>query len=380
VTVTLRELLHEGVEQGVFPAAQATVLHEGRVAFDGAAGTATEESIFDLASITKVVGTTYAFMSLWAEGRLSPDTPLAALLPQAAIARQVTLADLLYHRSGLPAFIPFFAHAVQTHPELLEAKAPPTLRQTVRQEVVARALATAPARPPREASVYSDVGFILLGEALAAASGLALDELIVRRVLHPLGSPVSFHRLSAGPSADARRCMATGQERPRAPAVDQEGAWGPLPSRPSSPGEVDDDNAWVMDGVAGHAGLFGSAHALAQLGQLALGDLAGAHRLAPARLWEQAVRKDPDTPGSDRALGWDTPSPQGSSAGSVLGNRPPGALGHLGYTGCSVWVDRARHVVVALCTNCTQSGRGNQPRIRTFRPRFHDAVMKALGF
>jgi CubicO group peptidase (beta-lactamase class C family) len=245
--------------------------------------------------------------------------------------------------------------------------------------VVRAALATPPARPRKDAAVYSDVGFILLGEALAKSAGTSLDALIEERVFNRLSLPISYRRLSKAPAATWGE-MPTGTTRPREPALGQVGLWEGVPTAPSPAGQVDDDNAWVMDGVAGHSGLFGSSQALAQFGQAVLDELVGAQRLAPQPLWERALARDAFTPKSERALGWDTVSDMGSSAGSVLGNQAPGAVGHLGFTGVSLWLDRARSVVVALCTNCTHNGRANQARIREFRPRFHDAVMRALGF
>jgi CubicO group peptidase (beta-lactamase class C family) len=151
--------------------------------------------------------------------------------------------------------------------------------------------------------------------------------------------------------------------------------------RPSPPGEVDDDNAWAMDGVAGHAGLFGTAGDVAAFGQAVLDDLAGAARLAAPALWTRATQRDAETPGSTRALGFDTRLPgdaAGASAAGRLGDRGAGAVGHLGFTGTSLWIDLERRVVVALCTNRTLAGRA-ETRIRPFRPRFHDAVVESLG-
>jgi len=131
----------------------------------------------------------------------------------------------------------------------------------------------------------------------------------------------------------------------------------------------------VMDGVSGHAGLFGTASEVARFGQRVLEELDGAGRLAPAALWERAVTP---APGSTRGLGFDTPSDESSSAGRLIGRTPPGAFGHLGYTGTSLWVDRARRLSVALLTNRTALGRENL-RIQEFRPAFHDAVLQMLG-
>jgi CubicO group peptidase (beta-lactamase class C family) len=144
-------------------------------------------------------------------------------------------------------------------------------------------------------------------------------------------------------------------------------------------GEVDDDNAFVMDGVAGHAGLFGTADDVAAFGQAVLEERAGAGRLAPAERWAVALRRDAATPGSTSGLGFYTrlpgDPPGESSAGRVVGAADPGAVGHTGFTGTSLWIDLARDLVVALCTNRVAGPRGRaDARIREFRPRFHDAA------
>jgi CubicO group peptidase (beta-lactamase class C family) len=218
------------------------------------------------------------------------------------------------------------------------------------------------------------------------AAGAPLDALVAERVTGPLGLGAGFRRLSAAAAATAGAGAAeiapTGTSRPREPAPGQEGLWTTAEPRPSAPGEVDDDNAWAMDGVAGHAGLFGTAADVAAFGQAVLDEAAGAGRIAPPRLWARALARDLETPGSTRALGFDTVLPGDppgvSSAGHRIGRAAPGAVGHLGFTGVSLWVDLARELVVALCTNRTARGRA-ETHIRAFRPRFHDAVTEALA-
>lgn len=383
MTARLQALLDEGAASGVFPCARATVLRDGRPVFDGGAGGAHPATAFDLASVSKVVCATAVFLSLWRDGVLAPETPVGRHLPGAAAAHAgVTVEDLLRHRAGLPAFVPFFAEVLGTEPRLREPGCPPDLRRAARETVVARALATPPAEPPRRRALYGDVGFIVLGELLARAAGRPLDTLFAERVTGPLGLGIAFRRLSSMPmSAGLAPAAPTGTTRPRPPAPGQEGLWPALAPTPSAPGEVDDDNAWVMDGVAGHAGLFGTAGDVAAFGQAVLDETAGAGRIAPADLWDRALTRDAETPGSTRALGFDTrrpgDDPAGASAGRRLGTREPGAVGHLGFTGVSLWIDRARGLVVALCTNRTAGGRGDT-RIRAFRPGFHDAVVEDL--
>lgn len=401
----LQPILDEGVATGAFPLAFAEVRQQGRVVFAGGAGGAKSSTLFDLASLTKVMSTTALVLSLWGDERtrLSPQTPVAHLLPEAALAKTgATVADLLFHRAGLPAFVPFFAPVMAHHPKLFDADCPPSLRAQVRAEVVEAALAQAPVQPLGAQAVYSDVGFIVLGELLSRATGHVepLDQLFERRIARPLGLSARYRRLSALASpvsagtvqlapalaelTSAPDLAPTGTLRPREPAPGQEGMWK-VTQHPSRVGEVDDDNAWAMDGVAGHAGLFGTAGDVAAFGQAVLEGFVSpsGNVLAPQMLWREALRRDALTPGSSRALGFDTPAEsqgRGPSAGTKLGAIPPGAVGHLGFTGTSLWIDLHRQLVVALCTNRTAGPQGRSHQaIREFRPRFHDAVVDALA-
>ncbi|XXF79787.1 serine hydrolase [Myxococcaceae bacterium GXIMD 01537] len=373
----LQTVLDEAVNLGIFPSAQAVVLHRGVQVFGGVTGGVRGDTRFDLASVTKILGPTPLFLRMWTEGKLGPDTPVARFFPGSPLAEAgATVADLLYHRSGLPPFIPFFAEALTAHPGLLEPSCPASLRLQAREDVVQAAARTPLAAPPRTRTAYSDVGFILLGEILARVGGAPLDELFTRHVAEPLGLRARYQRLSRGPWDGA--VAPTGPTRPREPAPGQEGMWGELPSRPSVPGEVDDDNAWVMDGVSGHAGLFGTAVDVARFGQAILEGCAGNPAIAPGPLWYRALATDPLLPGSTRSMGFDSPSEGFSSAGQFIGDTPPGAVGHLGFTGTSLWVDLRRLLVVALVTNRVAQGR-QELRIREFRPVFHDLVVEALG-
>ncbi len=376
----LQALLEDAVAQGVFPSAQAAVIHRGVTRFSGVAGPGTAQTLFDVSSVTKVLCTTTAFLSLWGEGKLGPASLLSRFFPDAAAAKAgATLEDLLTHRSGLPAFRPYFARVMPAVPELFDAACPASVWAEVRREVVEAVKKTSPLQPLRAGAVYSDVGFMLLGEVLAHVAGAPLDALFSARVAGPAGLTAHF-RPPSQRSPLVAPAAPTGTARPREPAPGQEKEWEPFPAHPSRPGEVDDDNAWVMDGVSGHAGLFTTAADLARYGQLVLEELEGAGRFAPAPLWQQAVRKDAATPGSSRALGFDTPvsTPQRPSSAGTLGQGPRGAVGHLGFTGVSLWMDLDRALVVALCTNRTALGRSNLG-IRDFRPRFHDGVLRALA-
>jgi CubicO group peptidase (beta-lactamase class C family) len=327
----LEELLQQGVRDRVFGEAAAVVRHNGEVVFaDGDV-----RARFDIASVTKVMATTALVCRLGVD----PSMRVGEVFPDAAVA-DATVADLLYHRSGLQAWDPFFA------------------RCRNRDELLREVLLT-----PRSVvgSVYSDLGLILLGELLRVRYGDELDVLFVKHVAGPLGLARSSYRRVSHPPLE--RTVPTGGTRPREPAPGQEGMWS-IPSGPSRDGDVDDDNAYVMDGVAGHAGLFASADDVARYGQAILD---GAVR-SPLG-WDA----DASTPGSTRAFGFDTPSAVGASCGRL----GPRAIGHLGFTGTSLWIDRDRDLVVALLTNRVIYGRANL-QIRAFRPAFHDAVLDVL--
>src|SRR5216684_1696552 len=192
-TSKLQDLLDSGVQRRIFPSAQAAVLHQGAPVFQGIAGDARPETLFDLASLTKVICTTAAFMALWNEQKVGPETDLSTFFPKTAVARaQLSLADLLYHRSGLPAFVPFFAPVMGAFPALFSPGCAEAIRAHARNQVVEAAKGTRASG--QRAALYSDVGFILLGEALAKSSGFPLDALYREKL--PLGS--SCPRTSGG--------------------------------------------------------------------------------------------------------------------------------------------------------------------------------------
>jgi CubicO group peptidase (beta-lactamase class C family) len=381
-------LLEEGVRQGVFPGGACAVYRDGALVHLSAAGqrllgeapqAMTEDTVFDLASVTKVVCTTTLLARLAGEGRLSLDELVLKQLPAAARGgkARLTLRDLLTHRSGLPAWRPYFVLAQNdVGARLLYGARPQASAAARARALVSEAVLSEPLeREPRLAAVYSDVGFLLLGLWLEKVGQAPLDEQVEALLGRLQLRTLRFRPLGARHLPDAP-LAATGLRRPREPALGQETLFVPGDEAPARLGEVDDDNAYAMGGVAGHAGLFGSARDVGRWGALVLEDLEGAGRLAPAEVWRALATRD-TTPGTTRALGFDTPSAEGSSAGARLGRGPSGAIGHLGFTGTSVWLDRDRKLSVALLTNRVHPRRGNDT-IRAFRLRLHDAVIGAL--
>jgi CubicO group peptidase (beta-lactamase class C family) len=359
-------VLAAGLAEGVAPALAAEVWLGGRPVHRSHHGTIPEGAPacprdrplqatdrFDVASLTKVLCTTTLAAQAVAEGRLELDAPAARWLPgfEAAGKGAVTVRHLLAHSSGLPWWRPWHALAAPGAPD------------QGRERVVAALLAEPLEAPPGARTVYSDPGFIALGLVVEAALGDRLPALFSARVARPLG----LRATGFGPAS-----------RARGPA-----AFAAAPARFSQArgrvarGEVDDDTAWAMGGVAGHAGLFSTAAEVATIGQAWLAALEGRASIVPgetARLF--AARA---SPGSSRALGWDTRSPEGSTLGRWLGRGSRGALGHLGFTGCSLWLDLDAGLAAVLLTNHVQPGASRPEAINGLRRAFHDGVARALG-
>lgn len=286
-----------------------------------------ENTIYDVASLTKIVATTTLAMMLYEEGRLPLDAPVGIALPgvQDPVKRAITIRQLLTHSSGFPGFRDLTAH----------------------EPLAEQILSTPLSYTPGTQSLYSDLGMILLGHIVEGITGKSLDQLAERRIFQPLG-------------------MADTQFRP-APAVHPRVA----PTRPDSVGVVHDSNARNVGGVAGHAGLFSTGRDLSRFCQMMLNG--GATLLKPETI-RLFTRIDTAVPNSTRALGWDTPSADGSSAGQFLA---AGSFGHTGFTGTSIWIDPNRGLYVIFLTNRVY-GDDNNLKIREIRPRLHDAIVRAF--
>jgi len=359
-------VLEEGRRDGVAPAISAAVLRGGTLVHHGCHGELpapgprplAPHDLFDVASLTKVLATTTLCAQAVAEGAIELDAPLCRWLPGFATAGkgEVTVRQLLAHSSGLPWWRPYH--------QLAAAEPDPSRR---RAAVIEQLLAEPLEARPATRSVYSDPGFMALGLALEAALGARLPALFEARVAAPLGLRDTFFIDALDPAAAAARSAG----RAFAPTR-REGARG------LRQGAVDDDNAWALGGAAGHAGLFSTAVEVATMGQAWLDALDDRPSPVPDATSRRFATRD-TAPGSCRALGWDTRSPQGSTLGEWLGCGLRGALGHLGFTGCSLWIDLDAGVVAALLTNHVHPAGSDRARINGLRRRFHDAVGQALG-
>jgi CubicO group peptidase (beta-lactamase class C family) len=332
-----RRVVERARTAGVFPAAAVEVGSSTARLWTEAFGTG-PDTPFDLASLTKVVATTTVVMELVRTGAIGIDELVSSAFDEwrGGDREAVTVRDLLEHASGLPA-------------RLLDA--PPSGRREFEHEICAIRLEYA----PRTTSIYSDLGFILLGFVAADRGGAPLSDLFERLMvrLQPdflrFGIPQALRRFAA----------------PTQPMADDSRRGRVLT------GEVHDNYAAALGGVAGHAGLFGSASGLGAFARSVLSAARGANDQPPP-FSSDLVRRFTTrsaVPGSSRALGWDTMLPT-SSCGTRLS---PEAFGHVGYTGTSLWIDPARDRYFVLLTNRAMNG-GTLDDMRTVRRAFHDAL------
>jgi CubicO group peptidase (beta-lactamase class C family) len=356
---TVLRVLNDAIAAHAFPGCAFGVLAGGEIVFQGALGRFTyeesapavaPETVFDVASLTKVVSTTAAAMLLHQRGLLELDAPVGEFLPgfvvgrpPSDLARHVKLRHLLAHNSGLPGYVEFF-RTLATPAALFRA----CLELPLDAEPGAR-------------SEYSDPGFILLGKALEVLTREYLATWTRREIFERVGlKATGFCPPPAMRSAIPPTEEDTGLRHRRIQ------------------GEVQDENAWLLKGAAGHAGLFSNVPELLRFAAeiLKASSENGAASEHPGlfdgeTLKVFAERQSPE--GSSRALGWDTPSEK-SSAGKYFS---PRSIGHLGYSGCSIWIDLDSEIAVVLLTNRTWPDRKSQ-LIRKVRPAFHDAVREAL--
>ena len=349
---SLAAFLEASVASHAFPGAVVAVGRHDTVLFVRGFGALTyaggpppdAHTLYDLASLTKVVGLTTVAMMLVEEHRLDLDAPVTRYVPAfAAGGDSVTIRMLLTHASGLPAWLPLFR---EVHS---------------RQEMFDRVNATPLEAPPGSRMVYSDLGAILLTEAVEHVTGQRLDALLSRRLFRPLG----MDDTRFNPPASLRSRIAPTENDPWRGRV--------------LVGEVHDENAAAMDGVSGHAGLFSTAADLVTFAQMMLrfgrSDARG-HGRTPVVLIDSATVAEftrvQNPAFSSRALGWDTPS-KGSSAGDELS---PQAFGHTGFTGTSIWIDPTKDLFVILLTNRVHPTRQNDQILRV-RPKVADLAAEA---
>ena len=350
-------IIEAAIADRVFPGSSMAVMHRGRLValkvigrftYDSHSPRVVPDTLFDVASVSKVVATTTVAMVLYQRGLLDLEAPVAGIVPEFAgdgdaRRRAVTLRMLLAHSSGLPAYEKLF------------------LKARARKELLRAAFTTPLVAEPGSRAEYSDIGFIVLGEALERVAAETLDRFCQREVFGPLG----MGHTTYNPPPEARaKIPPTQDDRMFRKRIIQ--------------GEVQDENASVLGGVAGHAGVFSSVGDLARFAHAMLG--CGLPILRPetvALFTRREAAPAATSRASSRALGWDTPSSP-SQSGKYFSAH---AYGHLGYTGTSLWIDPARELSVVLLTNRTwpdSSDQVSSQAIKRVRPKVHDAVVEAL--
>jgi CubicO group peptidase (beta-lactamase class C family) len=341
------DVVQRGVEERAFPAAvvevgtRGEVLWQhafGRLDYDPESAPTDTNTIFDLASLTKVMATTSLVMRLVERRSIELNDPIRKWLPEwrGKDREDVMLRSLLTHSSGLTAWLPFYRD------------------HTGRQEFQ-HAICSLPLEyPPDTQAIYSDLGFILLGFIVEDAGADSFRDQATQLLSTVTSAPLMFN-----PPAQRRRSIAPTEHDP----------WRGR----RLIGEVHDENCWALGGAAGHAGLFGTSQAVGDFARVMLGALKGADtRLAGSGIVRLFVKRSAAATGS-RALGWDTMMPT-SSCGTKMS---ASAFGHTGFTGTTLWIDPEREVYVVLLTNRVNPTRGNTA-IQQIRPALHDAVMSAL--
>lgn len=351
-------LLTEGEASGVYTAAALAagrgpepdfIWAGGRLSQASDSPPTTQETLFDLASLTKPLATTLALVLLLQKAYLPWQARLGELLPEPWLPPDkagLTLAQLAKHQAGFPAWQPLY--------EALR-RAPAAARPQLLPQLAA---AVPLVYSPGSQTLYSDLGFMLLQAVVERAAQEDLDRFCRRHLYQPLGLKYLGFCPRRQPWGAAVTYAATEP--------------GLIPGR-SGVGEVHDENAWAAGGIAGHAGLFGPVLEVYRLAAALYETYHGrrADWLSPFLL--QTVLTP--APGAARVWGFDLPSAAGASCGRYFS---PQSVGHLGFTGVSCWLDLEQGQIVVLLTNRVHLGR-NHDKIRAFRPRLHEAVSLALG-
>jgi len=362
------ELIAKAIAEGVFPGATYLVSRKGKEVHRQAQGrhtycpeslATTEDTVWDLASVSKVVGTTTGAMLLFDEGKLNFDQPVSEIIPEFAQndKSRITVRNLLLHDSGLVAFRAY-QQTCKTAAEVIKA-------------IYAEKLAN----PIGAKMVYSDLGMITFGKLIEALSGRTFTAFLNERVFDPLDmkstmyAPVTQIRKKCAPTdaiepwrANLRKLR--GQDTPEVHELEKQpdgSSW--------IKGEVHDPNAMVLEGVAGHAGLFSVLDDLSKFMSMMMKKGDG---LVKPETIDLFTRRQGVS--SSRGLGWDTNADHKASAGAMFSEK---SFGHTGYTGTSVWGDFENETFAILLTNRVQPTSDNT-KIIPFRAKFHNAVYQAI--
>jgi CubicO group peptidase (beta-lactamase class C family) len=363
----VREYLVKGVEQGVFPGADLKVLKDGEIVFEFSTGFASlipekrglqKGTIFDVASLTKVVVTTSAVMLLVQEEKLNLDDMLGVFFPECKSRdkKNITIRQILSHSAGFISWSPIFREVEEEEARTgVKIMGTALAKNFFLKSILKKPLVC----EPGTSGIYSDLGFILLGLIIERITGESLDRFAQKRIFEKLGMQTSFYIKNNKLKKDVH--IASTEYCPWRGRVIH--------------GEVHDENAWALGGVAGHAGLFTSTEDISIFAR----ELINAYYHKGELFSQEVARtffKKQEIPSSSFALGWDTPTPGVSTSGRYFSIE---SIGHTGFTGVSLWIDIPRRIAVVFFTNRIHPDRKND-KIKSFRPALHDLIMEELGY
>lgn len=362
----------DAVAQGIFPGAVVLVGKDGEILYEGAFGSRSlipektplqSNTIFDLASLTKPLATSIAIMLLVREKKIRLDDQITRFIPMFGVygKSSATFRQVLSHSSGLPAWKPFYEEIAKLEKA---GRINFVASRAAKSFVFEQIHREKPLSAPGAQTLYSDLGFMLLGETVEVISCATLDRYCQDRIFKPLGlhatAFVDLTQLKTRRLQPVEEMIAPTENCP----------W----RKKILCGEVHDDNAYAMGGVAGHAGLFSSARDIHALLSCLNRCLHGKDKFLPKTLLAEFLARDSRVPNSTCALGWDTPSPDQSASGVYFSSR---SVGHLGFTGTSIWWDLDKGCHIVLLSNRVHPTRKNE-KIKEFRPYIHDLIMKAI--
>ncbi len=360
-------IIENGISNRDFPSAVLVIGNEkgiiyqnayGRLTYDDDAQPTTMNTIYDLASVTKVIATTSAIMKLYDEGRIDLNASVASYIPEFAVNGKgdITVMNLLLHNSGLTAWSPFYE------------------RDTCAEQVRAEIYGCTKEYPTGSKFVYSDYNAVLLGDIIEKITGMKLDKYCKKSIFEPLGMTDTDYLIPLSLNY-------------RIAPTENDTYW----RHQLLIGYVHDETAALLEGISGNAGLFSTGPDLFKFMQMMLNrGLYSDPRRVPAKN-EYDTLFNPNTIDmftskvtglgyqNTRALGWDT-KPEPTGYPSQCGNKfSANSFGHTGYTGTSVWCDKEKKLIVIFLTNRVYPKRGNE-EIRNIRPKVHDEVCKILGY
>ena len=374
--MSFADVAHEmeaAVARDTFPGVVVLVNVDGQIVFHHAVGNRTreptrspmrEDTIFDLASLTKPLATSIAMMIMLKERKIALDDRVTRFFHNFGVygKTHVTFRHLLANTSGLPSWRPYWKEILRIE---REGRINFTASRGAKEYVYEAIQRERPEAAAGARTLYSDLGFMLLGAAIEEVSGMPLDRFCHDRIYKPLGlRSTSFIDLSV---------LRTRRLEPIAEMIapTEHCPW----RRRVLCGEVHDDNAFAMGGVAGHAGLFSSARDIDRIATVLRECYDGQSLFLSAQIVREFWKRDDTVGSSTWALGWDTPSTRESTAGGELSRH---AVGHVGYTGTSLWIDLDRAMHVIVLSNRVHPTRDND-KIREFRPLIHDLIVRAAA-